>query len=66
MFESGQQVEVNVCLGEEDFGIDITYFKKICKSRVGNVLYISERGNIRVRFENGERWDFPPRVLKII
>jgi len=67
MFESGQQVEVDVCLGEENFGIDITSFKKICKSRVGDVLYITERRNIRIRFkDSGEVWSFPPRVLKII
>lgn len=38
MFERGEKVELNVCLGEERFGIMQSEWERMCRNRVGKYM----------------------------
>jgi len=66
----GDIVEVDVYLGGFDFNINPISFEELCKCRIGTFLnYRDYRGaiyNTRVKFDNGESWNFPERYIKKI
>lgn len=61
MFEIGERVEVNVCLGEMDYGITPNAYKEICKRRSGFIKSKDET-NYRVVTSCGT-WYIPKEYV---
>lgn len=67
--QEGDRIELNICLGEERFGIDIQNFEGLCRYRSAKYAVQNEPRypgyRHRVTCYN-RNWSFPTHAIRVI